>query len=229
VVKGPAGEVVFNPSYEVKRVVSPTSPRPRASFPREERGRVVSTRLMLSLTGSSTFSLPTDTTTAHPFSSRPFPPPSEMAYNAGNLKNVYNFTKEQCVQQSPRALLAAADASSSSGSGGGGAPAPDPPFPSCRVLASPLPPRPFPRPPRRRITDFKQQFDQYDEDKSGTVECVPAPGVAALRGAPPCTPARQPTLELRALTATSFLPFPLLPPPHPPSTPRLLRPLRQGR
>ena len=207
--------------------MSPTSPRTRAIFPREERGRVVSASVECWLSLDPPLTLSLSPQTAHPFSSRPFPPPSEMAYNAGNLKNVYNFTKEQCVQQSPRALLAAADASSSSGSGGGGAPAADPPFPSCRVLASPLPPRPFPRPPRRRITDFKQQFDQYDEDKSGTVECVPAPGVAALRGAPPCTPARQPNPRaprahrhlLPALPLPSPSPPSLHPPPPPPPPP----------
>ena len=62
--------------------------------------------------------------------------PSKMAYNAGNLQNVYSFTKEQ-------------------------------------------------------IADFKQQFDQYDEDKSGTVECVPRPPPApdAQRAPTPPDPA----------------------------------------
>ena len=118
-----------------------------------------------------------------------------MAYNAGNLKNVYNFTKEQCVQQSPRTLLAAAAASSSGGGGSGAQCSPADPLPLLPPPRLAPPAAPLPRPLRRRITDFKQQFDQYDEDKSGTVECVPAPGAAAIRGAPPCPPARPPASQ----------------------------------
>ena len=36
---------------------------------------------------------------------RLLPDPSKMAYNAGNLQNVYNFTKEQCVHRASRPSL----------------------------------------------------------------------------------------------------------------------------